>query len=120
MLRELNEGAHRYVYDATVESVYDGDTVTLTVDLGFGISRHGHKVRLYGINAPEVRGAERHDGIAARNWLRSRLPAGSSIVIKSHRDKTGKFGRWLGTLYKDGVDLNALMVEAGYAEFREY
>lgn len=111
---------HRFTYDATVESVYDGDTITLTIDLGFGLKREGHKVRLYGIDAPEVRGESRPEGIRTRNWLRSRLPVGAEIIVKSHRDRTGKYGRWLATIYRDGVNLNLQMVELGLAEARDY
>lgn len=111
---------HRYTYTAVVESVYDADTITLTVDLGFGLKREGHKVRLYGIDAPEVRGEERPEGIEARNWLRSRLPVGTGVVIKSHKDRTGKWGRWLATVFKDGVNLNERLVELGHATVNFY
>ena len=39
-----------YVYKAYVEQVYDGDTITCTIDCGFGINCKKQKVRLYGIN----------------------------------------------------------------------
>ena len=47
-----------YEYRATVISVYDGDTITVDIDLGFGIVLRKQKLRLYGLNTPEVRGAE--------------------------------------------------------------
>ncbi len=45
-----------YNYKAVVKSVYDGDTCTVDIDLGLGTWVHGEKLRLYRINAPEVRG----------------------------------------------------------------
>jgi micrococcal nuclease len=57
-----------YTYRAKIISVYDGDTVTALVDLGFGITNK-IKIRLKGINTPEVRGAERPEGIVSRDYL---------------------------------------------------
>ena len=48
-----------YEYKATVTKVYDGDTITVDFDLGFGILIRKQKIRLLGINTPEVRGPER-------------------------------------------------------------
>jgi micrococcal nuclease len=45
-----------YFYKAKIISVYDGDTVTAVIDLGFEITKK-IKIRLYGINAPEIRKA---------------------------------------------------------------
>ena len=43
-----------YYYIAEVVSVYDGDTCTCVVDLGFKTSTR-IKVRLVGIDTPEIR-----------------------------------------------------------------
>jgi micrococcal nuclease len=88
-----------YIYRAVTVSVYDGDTITADVDLGLGVWVHGQKLRLYGINAPEVRGEERVEGLASRDALRAMLPTGKSIVIATKRDKKGKYGRWLAEVY---------------------
>ena len=45
-----------YIYKAMCVGVYDGDTVTLDIDLGFNHSMNNQKIRLFGINTPEVRG----------------------------------------------------------------
>ena len=44
-----------YEYKATVTKVYDGDTITVDFDLGFGIILKKQTIRLFGINTPEVR-----------------------------------------------------------------
>ncbi len=44
-----------YEYKAKIIEVYDGDTFTFEVDLGFSITVK-EKIRLAGINTPEVRG----------------------------------------------------------------
>ncbi len=48
-----------YHYRAVVVSVYDGDTCTVDIDLGLNTWVRGEKLRLYRINAPELRGSER-------------------------------------------------------------
>jgi endonuclease YncB( thermonuclease family) len=45
-----------YTYKAQITEVYDGDTVTADIDLGFHTWRRDEKLRLYEINAPEMRG----------------------------------------------------------------
>jgi micrococcal nuclease len=102
--------------------VYDGDTLLdLVLDLGFNI-QFRIKTRLYGINAPEVRGVEKNQGIESRDWLKEKIDTAfnnNSLVIESHSDQ-GKFGRWLITVWGDGVNLNKKMVEEGYAKFKQY
>tara|TARA_R110001592_G_scaffold362287_2_gene675649 strand:- start:1533 stop:1727 length:195 start_codon:yes stop_codon:yes gene_type:complete len=44
-----------YEYNAKVRGVYDVDTTTVDIDLGFGIYYRGQKLRLLGIDAPEMR-----------------------------------------------------------------
>lgn len=88
-----------YIYRARIVSVYDGDTVTVDIDVGFGVWLHKQKLRLFGINAPEVRGEEREAGIESRDALRAMLPVGRSVVIATKRDKKGKYGRWLAEVY---------------------
>ena len=55
-----------YEYRAFVRKVYDGDTVTVDIDLGFDVVLKGQKIRLLKINAPEVRGEQRLEGLKSR------------------------------------------------------
>lgn len=87
-----------YNYRATVVSVYDGDTITVDVDLGFRLKSERMKLRLYGIDTPEMRGAEKAQGTVVRDWLREQI-LNKQIVMKTYRDSTGKYGRYLATIY---------------------
>jgi len=104
-----------YCYKAKCISVYDGDTVTLDISLGFNITMHKQKVRLLGINTPEVRGPEREKGLVSRNRLRE-LIDGKDIIVSTYKDKGGKYGRLLATIYLDGVNINQQLVDEGLAE----
>ena len=77
-----------YNYKAKIIDVYDGDTVTAMVDLGF-LHFQEMKLRLYGIDTPELRGEEREQGIIVRDILRE-MVLGKEVTIRSYKDKQGK------------------------------
>lgn len=103
-----------YKYKAYVASVYDGDTITCEVDLGFSI-KVTKKIRLYGINTPEVRGEEKIMGKKVRDYLRS-LILHKDIVLETVKDKTGKYGRYLATVHYNDMNINKHLLEIGYAK----
>jgi|TARA_R100001480_G_scaffold54282_4_gene67343 micrococcal nuclease len=77
----------------------DGDTVDVDIDLGFGMWIHNERVRLYGIDTPESRTRdleEKKAGLFAKDVVLHYLPEGSKQVLKTHKDKVGKYGRVLG------------------------
>lgn len=87
-----------YYYIAEIVSVYDGDTVTAVVDLGFKTSVR-IKVRLIGIDTPEIRTKdkkEKEKGLETRDWLRERI-LNKKVLL--HTKERGKFGRWLGMIW---------------------
>lgn len=113
-----------YFYRAVVESVYDGDTCTVDIDLGLSTWIRGEKVRLYRINAPEVRGPEREAGLQARDFLRG-LIEGKAVLIQTIKDRKEKYGRYLAEVWleaDDGsrVNINDLLVQQGQARYQEY
>lgn len=114
-----------YHYQARVVSIYDADTIRVSIDLGFGIEwkgtdGKGMSIRLYGLNAPEVRGAEREQGLIAKDKLRE-LILGEKIILKTIKDQTGKYGRYLGIVMTySGLNVNDWLVENGYAVAKVY
>jgi len=88
----------RFVYSAFVTDVYDGDTITINIDLGFGMKMEKVKLRVFGIDTPELRGPEKKAGIVARDFVRD-LILNKNVIIKTHRDKKGKYGRYLGEIF---------------------
>lgn len=94
-------------YKATLDRVVDGDTVDLNVDLGFKLTKTV-RIRLYGVDTPE-RGqpgwAEATRYVEA--WFQS-LKGRCEV----HTEKTGKYGRWLGTVYAEiGTGIEGGIVE---------
>ena len=104
-----------YEYRAIVKKVYDGDTITVDLYSGFGIILHDQKIRLYGINTPEVRGDSKPEGILSRDALRTRI-LGQTVTIKTSKDKKGKYGRWLGEVFVEEENINQWLITEGYAK----
>jgi len=126
MTTERPTTKYLYEYRCVLVRVIDGDTVDLDVDLGMGVWRKKLRVRLLGINAPETnRRASRNAGIAAKNYLKLKLgPPGTQLMIRTHKDKTGKYGRYLAEIWSMDVDetvsVNEMMVQAGHAVRSNY
>lgn len=102
-----------YEYRATVIRVVDGDTVDLSVDIGFDVNIN-LRVRLAGIDAPE-RG--KPGGAEATAWLTEKLRPRVNVLVKTEKDKREKYGRYLATIYLlgDVTHINQQMIEAGHA-----
>lgn len=98
--------------------VIDGDTVELSIDLGCRV--HTRQIaRLYGINAPEVRGASVLDGERTKRRLIELIHgAGDTLFCRTHLDKDDKYGRLLVNLYhneKSRTSFNDVLVNEGLA-----
>jgi endonuclease YncB( thermonuclease family) len=96
-----------YEYGCTVERVVDGDTIDVVLDLGFDI-RFKSRVRLYGIDTPESRTRDKDEkvrGKMAATFLKNAVDKGTKI-----KDSRGKYGRVLGNVIVDGLNINETMV----------
>jgi len=106
-----------YKYKAKVINVVDGDTIDAIVDLGFKL-KWETRLRLYGIDTPETRTKnldEKKKGLEAKEYVKSKIE-GKEVLIETH--KKGKFGRYLATIFIDGINLNLELIKKGLA--REY
>jgi endonuclease YncB( thermonuclease family) len=100
-------------YTGEIDSVHDGDTVNVVLDIGFDLWIHT-RVRIYGINTPELSSPA---GKAAREFAQSLLKPGDKVkVISLGWDKFG--GRIDGKiLFGNGEDYAERMKAAGHAKF---
>ena len=103
----------------------DGDTIDVTIDLGFDLYKK-ERVRVAGVDTPEKRTRdleEKELGIDATNWLKEKLDGAiagdDDLVIRTELvGGVGKYGRLLGWLYIGGdsaSSLNEQMIDEGYA-----
>ncbi|MDB5597923.1 MAG: micrococcal nuclease [Hyphomicrobiales bacterium] len=103
-----------YEYRAVIRSVHDGDSFRADIDLGFGVILRDQPLRVALIDAPEL-GTDA--GRAARDYLRTLLPTGCEVVIRTVKDRREKYGRLLAQITGlDGVDVTTLLIAAGHAK----
>ena len=105
----------RYTYPAWVDRVIDGDTLIATVDLGFGFETTPQRLRLRGIDCPEL---NTQAGRNAREYVREALSQVGFIVITTH--KTDTYGRYLADVrYLPGEPDPQVVVKRGQYLNRE-
>jgi len=93
-----------YQYQAEIVKVVDGDTYEIDIDLGLTVWVRSERVRLYGVDTPEVYGVK-HDseeyllGKAASDFAKSIMKKGTLAIVETLKDSKGKYGRYLAVLY---------------------
>jgi len=102
-----------YEYSCKVTRVVDGDTVDVILDLGFSIL-HKCRVRLYGIDTPESRTRNKDEkirGKLASAFLKNAIKKGKKVTLRSKlKDSKGKYGRVLGEIVVDEININQSMI----------
>ena len=115
-----------YVYAANIvdrypdrdgDGTYDGDTLTIDQDFGCGLGRTTVGVRFALVDTPELRGRHSRfwralieegfvtepevDAIAdnAAGFIEAACPDGSPVLVRTHRDRNGKYGRLVAEVY---------------------
>ncbi len=104
-----------YTHKGKVVEVYDGDTITIEVDLGF-YTKVTEKFRLMYINAPEIRGEQKPQGLISKQWLVDKV-LNKNIIVKTTKDRKEKYGRYLAEIFllNDTISLNQQMINEGLA-----
>lgn len=106
----------------------DGDTIALeavasrqTGPYGVGLYFRKVRVRLAGVNCPELKGGKK--GEEARAFTEAFLETGRAessafhegIAVLTVGDSLDHYGRMVGRIEVEGKDLSALLLEAGHA-----
>jgi micrococcal nuclease len=107
LLGGSDDGGDSGSASARVTRVTDGDTVRLE---GLG------RVRLIGIDTPEVFGEPECYGPQASAFARRMLPIGTRVTYRLGLEREDRYGRALAYVYlPDGRMLNELLAARGYA-----
>ncbi len=113
-----------HTYKAYLDKVVDGDTLHVTLDLGFGIE-HKEILRLAKINAPEM---STDEGQKSSEALQKILKDVKFLIVKTN--KTDVYGRYVADVFFNenkeetnpqkvadtGIYLNQLLLDRGSAE----
>jgi endonuclease YncB( thermonuclease family) len=94
--------------------VYDGDTFTVELDLGFKL-KYKTSVRLYGINAAEIKDNSDVSKKAKEKLQEFIKKNNGKLIIKSHGlDKYGRFlGEVWGELSQEEITINKQLINEG-------
>lgn len=103
-----------YTYRVALYRVVDGDTLEVTLDLGFSTFRK-EKVRLARINAPEMK---TEAGPVSKSHLSGLLDG--VLTVQTKKDEKDRYGRYIAEVWVEGVNVNDLMVADKAAVYKEY
>jgi micrococcal nuclease len=107
----------KYLYNAVVTRVIDGDTIDCTVDLGFH-TYIKERFRLYGIDTPEKNSTiqeTRDIANKATEFVKTAI-CGKAVTIESIQKD--KYGRWLAKVHIDDTQptINQQLISLGLAK----
>jgi endonuclease YncB( thermonuclease family) len=112
-----------YAYKAEVRKIIDADTLRVKIDLGFDTFSY-RKLRLRGIDCPEIGTAA---GRRVKRFVEKILQPCLFIIVKTYKDQTDKYDRYLADVYfkqgesdpakvaAEGEFLNQRLLDEGYA-----
>lgn len=116
-------------YKAHIERVVDGDTIAVEIDMGFGI-KYRAKLRFLDYDAPETFrpscAEEYAAGSIAKEYLKMRLKNfcgfdyKDHVILRTYKDKKGKYGRILARIFLNDEDLIQTMINNGMVKKEEW
>lgn len=94
------------------QGAYDGDTIDLIIDVGFKITTR-QRIRLLWVNAPELRGQSKEDGLYFRDmtrlWLKdAQNNSQEEWYLKITTSKSDAFGRYLADIQRKSITNKSL------------
>ncbi len=87
----------------TVTQIIDGDTIKVD----------GQSIRFALVDAPKIK----HDGGKSRNFLEVVCPVGSEVIVdQDDKQLEDKYGRILGVIYCNDMNLNKELLDSGLGD----
>lgn len=97
-----------YTRKATVLKIQDGDSLVVSIDLGFNIFNN-IELRLLDVYAFESKGAQKELGLKDKLELEKLLPVNSKVIIQTLKTKSGKdkksFTRYIAKVWLPNGEL---------------
>lgn len=91
-------------YRLVLNRVVDGDTIDADIVLGFGVVLQNKRIRLAGVDTPEVRTSddvEKGFGLRAKAFVANWCAGDGELILVIKGDEYDKFGRVLGDVHDD-------------------
>ena len=100
-------------HEGRILRVTDGDTLIVLLNLGYEVYRE-IKIRLEGIDTPEIKGEERAEGLKVKEFVKKYIGNKELVVISNGtRDK---YGRWVCRVEINKQDLTDLLLKENMGE----
>ena len=102
---------HKQIFEdfrAKVIKVHDGDTMTLRCDF----RDFDFPIRLLDIDTPELNARGGHE---VRDWVKQRVEGQMVDIIMDKKNRVEKWGRLLGKMRVNGLDLGETLMRLGLA-----
>ena len=84
-----------FTYKAEVDRIIDGDTLLASFDFNCEVTI-SQKLRLRGIDCPEM---DTEEGKKAKRFVEARLKDCDFIIVKTTKDRSDKFDRYLADIF---------------------
>ena len=107
-----------FEYNCELIRIIDGDTIVVSIDLGFSVWMRKETVRMLGIDTPESRTRnleEKKLGLASKARLKELLP--KRFRIQTTKQGKGKFGRILAVPIVNDINICSQLVDEGFARY---
>jgi len=112
-----------YTYRMLITKVVDGDSIFADADLGFKSSMHGLSLRINQVDTPECRRSMKNGignthvkaGKLVKDWLSEKI-LDKWVIVKTYKDNTEKFGRWLCDIWLGDEYINQTLIDKGFAK----
>lgn len=107
----------KHIFDAKIVRVYDGDTCFAVFKLNGKYVKF--KIRMEGYDSPEMKPSlesknrenEKKAAQRAKEELEKHV---CNKIVKLHCGKWDKYGRLLGIIYVDNLNINKYMIDNGF------
>lgn len=116
---ELKQWGSPHHHVGKVTKISDGDTVHVSIQLGFGVLVPEARIRLLGIDAPELVGPNKHSGQHSARKLKEFIHD-RWVGVETYSDQTCRYGRWLAVLWLPSnsklINVNRWMIDSDLAK----
>ncbi|MDD3793066.1 MAG: thermonuclease family protein [Candidatus Bathyarchaeota archaeon] len=104
-----------YSYIGYVTEIINGDSFLASIDIGLDIILTNRRIKLNGVEAPQLIGDDADAGIVAKDVLKE-LIFNKKVLLKIYKNVTDEYGRYIADVFFNDVFVNEYMVTNGFAK----